>query len=125
NKRQYKQFAALKGGAKLKMPVALTVVESNVYLVDSLLHRVCVFDRNGKFLFSFGAKKLKRPSGIAYLANEEMIYVTDTAQHTIQVFNKEGGFLHQIGSRGFNAGFFNFPTHLWIDSSGRLYERYT
>lgn len=120
-KRTYKQFAPLSGKEKLLRPVALTIAGDRIYVVDSLLRKVCVFDKNGKFVFSFGDELFRRPSGIAYWQQDEIVYVADTASHTIDIFTKDGGFIEQIGSRGTGAGMFNFPTHLWVDNSGKLY----
>jgi DNA-binding beta-propeller fold protein YncE len=119
--RNYRQLVNLLEEEELRMPVALTLAEGKIYVVDSMLHKVCVFDKKGKFLFSFGAERLKRPSGITYWPDGQLLYVVDTAQHLVNVFTKEGKFLHQIGSRGSEPGLFNFPTHLWTDESGRLY----
>jgi len=121
NKRAYKQFADLAGREKLLKPVGLTIVDNRIYVVDSILRKVCVFDKKGKFIFSFGGERFVRPSGIAYSQEDEIVYVADTAGHTIYVFTKGGKFIEQIGSRGMWAGKFNFPTHLWVDKSGRLY----
>jgi DNA-binding beta-propeller fold protein YncE len=121
NKRTYKQFSALADKEKLLKPVSLTIVGNRIYVVDSILRKVCVFDKNGKFIFSFGRNHLTRPTGIAYSPADETVYVTDTADHTIEVFTIGGKFIEQIGSRGTGAGMFNFPTHLWADKSGRLY----
>lgn len=121
NKRTYKQFAALAGQEKLLKPVGLTIVDNRIYVVDSILHKVCVFDKNGKFIFSFGGERFVRPSGIAYSQKDEIVYVADTAGHTIDIFTSGGKFIEQIGSRGMLAGKFNFPTYLWVDKSGRLY----
>jgi DNA-binding beta-propeller fold protein YncE len=121
NKRTYKQFANLAGKEKLLKPVGLTIVDNWVYVVDSILHKVCVFGKNGKFIFSFGGERFTRPSGIAYRQADRTVYVADTARHTIDVFTRDGRFIRQIGSRGLDPGAFNFPTHLWIDESGKLY----
>jgi DNA-binding beta-propeller fold protein YncE len=121
NKRRYKQFAALDGRQKLLKPVGLTIVGNRIYVVDSVLRKVCVFDKDGKFMFSFGREHFSRPSGIAYSQEDEIVYVTDTADHTIEVFTRGGKFIEQIGSRGLGPGRFNFPTHLWVDKSGILY----
>jgi DNA-binding beta-propeller fold protein YncE len=121
NKRTYKQFAGMDRQEKLLKPVGLTIVENRIYVVDSILREVCVFDKNGKYIFSFGEEHFLRPSGIAYSAEDEIVYVSDTAGHTIYVFTKGGRFITQIGSRGMGAGMFNFPTHLWVDKNGRLY----
>ncbi|MHC4475456.1 MAG: 6-bladed beta-propeller [Planctomycetota bacterium] len=119
--REYKQFTKLAQQQELRRPVGVVESEGKVYVVDSLLHKVCVFDRDGDFLSAFGADRLKRPSGIAYWAAEQRIYVADTAQHVVYLFDRDGNSVGQIGSRGLEAGSFNFPTHLWIDSAGQLY----
>lgn len=121
NTRSYKQFADMDGREKLNKPVGLTLAENWVYVVDSLLHKVCVFDKSGKYMFSFGSDQLVRPSSIAYWSGDKTVYVADTAGHCIAVFTTGGKFIRKIGMRGLNPGMFNFPTHLWIDSSGRLY----
>jgi len=121
NKRTYKQFAALNGQEQLLKPVGLTIVDNRIYVVDSILRKVCVFDKKGNFIFSFGGERFLRPSGIAYSQEDEIVYVADTAGHTVDVFTKAGKFIEQIGSRGMMAGMFNFPTHLCVDKSGRLY----
>lgn len=121
NTRHYYQFSALAEKETLIMPVALTIVDNSIYVVDSVLHKICVFGRDGKFIFSFGSEQLKRPSGIAYDVVKQKIYISDTAAHTINVFNKDGDFKYNIGARGLDPGLFNFPTHLWIDKSGHLY----
>ncbi|MHC4642780.1 MAG: 6-bladed beta-propeller [Planctomycetota bacterium] len=121
NKREYNQFSALSKDEKLIMPVALAMVDKSIYVVDSSIHKVCVFDSGGKFKFSFGSEHLKRPSGIAYYVKQEKLYVSDTAAHTINVFNKAGEFEDKIGTRGMEPGEFNFPTHIWVDDGGQLY----
>ena len=119
--REYKQFSALVKDETLIMPVALTMVDKSIYVVDSVLHKICVFDREGKFKFSFGSERLKRPSGIAYYVEEGKLYISDTAAHTVNVFNKDGEFKYEIGARGLEPGLFNFPTHLWVGDSGQIF----
>jgi DNA-binding beta-propeller fold protein YncE len=121
NRRTYRQFADLLGQEKLLQPVSLTIVDNWVYVVDSILRKVCVFDKNGRFIFSFGGGLFARPSGIAYWPGDKTVYVTDTAGHNIQVFTREGRFIQKIGSRGLSPGMFNFPTHLCVDKAGALY----
>jgi DNA-binding beta-propeller fold protein YncE len=120
-KRTYEQFGTLIGQEKLLRPVGLTIVDNRIYVVDSIIRKVCVFDKKGKYIFSFGREHFTRPSGIAYSQDDGIVYVADTADHTIEVFTRDGKFIKQIGSRGMEAGKFHFPTHLWVDKSGRLY----
>ncbi|MBW7989982.1 MAG: 6-bladed beta-propeller [Planctomycetes bacterium] len=119
--RGYKQFSALGNDEKLTMPVALTIINGRLYVVDSVLHKVCIFDRKGKYLGSFGSELLIRPSGIAYFAEQDKLYISDTGGHVIRVFDKSGEFIETIGSRGIEPGQFNFPTHLCMDNNGKLY----
>jgi DNA-binding beta-propeller fold protein YncE len=121
NKRAYKQFADIADNQKLLKPVGLAIVDDWIYVVDSALHEVCVFDGKGKFRGRFGSDRLVRPSGIAYHAEGDELFVSDTGNHVVNVFNKSGEFIREIGSRGVEAGKFNFPTHLWVDKNGRLY----
>ena len=119
--RRYKQFSELSDNEKLVTPVALTIAEGQVFVADSSLAKICVFDRDGRFQFCFGEEQLKRPSGIAYWAGSEKVYVSDTSRHVVDVFSRSGKFIAEIGGRGLKAGEFNFPTQLWVDHSGRLY----
>jgi len=120
-KRQYKQFDKINSKEKLQKPVGIAIADNWVYIVDSVLHKVCVFNNKEKCLFSFGEDQLKRPSGIAYQSDTKEVYITDTASHKIMVFTNTGRFVREIGSRGINAGQFNFPTQLWIDANGKIY----
>ena len=121
NKRTYQQFADLAGREKLLKPVGLTIFDRWIFVVDSALRKVCIFQKNGKFVTSFGDERLERPSGIAFRQEDKSLYVTDTARHTIDVFTTNGKFIRQIGSRGVSVGMFNFPTHVWLDKNGYLY----
>ncbi len=119
--RRYKQLSVLADSEKLATPVALAIVDQQLFVADSSLAKICVFDRNGKFKLSFGQERLKRPSGIAYWPQGEKVYVSDTSRHVVDVFSRSGEFIYEIGSRGLKPGQFNFPTQLCVDYSGRLY----
>jgi DNA-binding beta-propeller fold protein YncE len=119
--RQYNQFSSISDTENLITPVAVTLWRNDLYVVDSSLGKVCVFNKDGGFLRSIGEGKLKRPSGIACSKATGKIYVADTAAHTICVFDERGRFQFNIGKRGIDAGEFNFPTHLWTDDDDKLY----
>jgi len=119
--RAYHQFSRLSDEETLQKPVGLATFGDRVYVVDSVLHQVCVFKKNGDFLFSFGGERFKRPSGIACGGPDGVVCVADTSAHTIHVFSLNGEFIRQLGTRGLSPGQFNFPTHLWIDPTGKLY----
>jgi DNA-binding beta-propeller fold protein YncE len=119
--RWYKQLSVLADSEKLATPVALAIVDQQLFVADSSLAKICVFDREGRFQFSFGQERLKRPSGVAYWPQGEKVYVSDTSRHVVDVFSRSGEFIYEIGDRGLKPGQFNFPTQLWVDYSGRLY----
>ncbi len=121
NKRTYTQFTDMPGQGKLVKPVGLAVVDRWIFVVDSILRKVCVFQKNGQFVMSFGGERFVRPSGIAFHPDSKTVYVTDTGRHAIYVFTTTGKFVRQIGSRGVSVGKFNFPTYLWFDAQGNLY----
>jgi DNA-binding beta-propeller fold protein YncE len=119
--RAYRQFGSLSDGRSLQKPVGLTLINDRLYVADSSLQQICVFKKNGRFVFAFGQDRLERPSGISSWPAKEVIYVADTAAHMVQVFDERGAFIGSIGARGLGPGQFNFPTHLWVDGSGRLH----
>jgi DNA-binding beta-propeller fold protein YncE len=119
--REYKQITAVSGTEHLLKPVGLTIGDHKIYVADSSLHKVCLFDTEGKYISSFGEDVLKRPSGIAYSKRQRKLYVADTWSHLICVFDSNGTLLESIGSRGIDPGKFNFPTQLWVDKNDQLY----
>ena len=119
--RDYHQFSQLSAGKTLQKPVALALGAERLYVVDSGLREVCVFEKDGTFLSAFGGEHLKRPSGAACWEAGSILYVADAAAHVIHVYGLDGTLLGQLGGRGLNVGQFNFPTHLWVDGAGQLY----
>ncbi len=100
--------------------------EENVYVSDSVLHKLMVFDKRGKKLRSFG-DDLVRPTGLALDRVRRLVYVTDTAnvessKHRVVVYDFEGKYLRDVGNgRGAGDGEFNFPNYLALDAAGNLY----
>ncbi len=119
--RKYHQFSETSDGEKLASPVSIELVGDRLYVADSMLRKIFVFDMEGNFIFAFGEDVLKRPSSIAYQRQGQKIYIADTTGHSIKIFTKDGKLIDSIGSRGSLPGQFNYPTHLWIDRTGKIY----
>ena len=65
--------------------------------------------------------RLEHPTGIAYSVNTGEIWVVETGKHRLVILDQNGAFIRSIGQRGTLPGEFNFPTFIWIDSSGIVY----
>ena len=108
---------------ELVSPIGVALdVQGKLYVSDSALRRVFVYDREGKAQLEIGNDAtLQRPTGIAIDSLSERLYVVDTLDHSIKVFSLNGSFLFSIGKRGEGEGNFNFPTALAFDRAGKLY----
>lgn len=109
----------------LQMPVGCaTDAADNIYVSDSQLPRILVFDQTGKFLRTLGgpasARPLLRPTGLALDATRNLLYVADTLRHDVEVFRLDGTLVRTIGRRGTGPGEFNYPTAVAL-AGGRLH----
>jgi len=108
----------------LKSPIDVACdSHDNIYVSDSELGRVYVFDMRGKFLRTFGAaagaSHLLRPTGMALDRTSGMIYLTDTLRHQVVEFTLDGAFVRAFGKRGTESGEFNFPTAITL-AAGKI-----
>ncbi len=111
------------GRTKLKTPIGVALGPGGlVFLSDSTLGRIFVFDREGNYHRKFGSpNELGRPTGIAWDRNEGRLLVLDTTGGRILSFDPTGKRLGVHGRRGAKPGEFNFPTNLCIDRESRIY----
>ena len=103
---------------KLNSPVGVAFVGDALYVADSALGRIFVFDAGGDLARTI--EGVERPTGIAWDQQAGRLYVTDTLNHNIVVLDADGKRLFEFGSRGTDDGQFNFPSHLTL-AGGRLY----
>ncbi len=94
--------------------------DGEIYLSDSVLKGVFVFDKAGKYLREMGSPdEFLRPAGIAL--DEDRTYVVDTHRHQVLVFRKKTGeLISRFGKNGAGEGEFNYPTNIFI-RNGLLY----
>jgi DNA-binding beta-propeller fold protein YncE len=110
------------GGKELISPLGISVdVNGEVFVTDSILKKVFIFDSGGAFLGVIGSDEIfSRPTGIAVDGNR--IYVVDTLRHQILVFSKKGRtLLFRIGQNGTKNGDFNYPTHIFVCRGKQIY----
>ena len=100
-----------------RSPVDVAVSsDKKIFITDSQLRKVFVFDEKGKYLFVIKGY-FERPTGIDIFS--DIVIVTDTGSHKVMSFSTDGILLSEHGSRGANDGYFNYPTH--ISSNENIY----
>jgi len=105
--------------------IAINKKEKLLYLVDTLGHRVDVYDLEGKKQFSFGSNGSKEglfnyPTHIA-LDTAGDVYVVDSLNFRVQIFNKAGKFLSRFGGTGTSIHDFMKPKGIAVDSEGHIW----
>ena len=79
-------------------PYGITIYpDGQIYVCDGANHCVCVFDVNGKFLFSFGSRGsgdecFHFPRDL-YFTSDGFLYITDFYNTRICVYDKDGKFI--------------------------------
>jgi len=119
--RKYRQFFNLNDTKRLLSPIGLAIVDDKIFVADSILAEICVFDAQGNFMHSFGRDVLRRPSGMAYSRQQRRFYVSDTKRHTVLLFDLQGHSLGEFGEPGDKPRQFNYPTQLWVGQDDKLY----
>ena len=102
--------------------------QDNIFVLTRGEHPIIVFDREGKFLRSFGEGLFSktRTHGL-YIAHDDSVLVADDEIHTIQKFNSKGEKMMEIGERDhpspkWSGQPFNRPTSAAImPSNGDIY----
>ncbi len=112
-----------RGPTQLNTPRGLALdAQGNVFVADSLNHRVQKFDRSGRALGSWGTEgnadgQFKEPMGVAVDAQGN-VFVADTWNHRIQKLDATGKFLAKWTGP---AGGFWGPRGIGVDAQGNVY----
>src|SRR5437763_6070757 len=70
-----------------------------VYVFSRSEHPLTVFDRDGRFLTSWGEGLFNRAHGIT-IGPDDAVYCTDDLDHTVRKFTPEGRLLMTLGTCG-------------------------
>lgn len=104
-------------------PVGVAACGDNFAVSDSALNKVFLMTPEGKLLNTLNTPEgFQRPTGLAFERSKGQLYVADTLANEVCTFDLASGKLvRRFGRRGTDPGQFNMPTHLCLDSAGRLY----
>jgi NHL repeat-containing protein/6-bladed beta-propeller protein len=102
-------------------PVAVALGRDRVYLADSFLGKIFVYDLDLDLKHVIVDPDLQRPAGLAFDRAADRLYVADARAHRVSIFTGEGRRVGAIGHRGTGDGEFNFPTHVAVDGAGTIY----
>ena len=97
--------------------------QDRVYVFNRGEHPVIIFDRDGKFIKSWGEGMFNKAHDI-YMTPDERLYLTDAGNHTVKKFTIDGELLMTLGTEdraGENGAPFDQPTGAAISSSGEIY----
>lgn len=92
-----------------------------LFVSDSVAGVVFVFNDAGHCTGAIGQEFLTRPCGLAIDPRRDRLYVADAATHQVFALDFNGNLIDRVGVRGIEAGQFNYPTNVAVDSNGRLY----
>lgn len=101
--------------------------ESRVYVLDSGLKKVMVFDKLGLFEYSIPVNKgFTYPVAVAASPDGKTIYVVDrgdvgNADHKVVALSPDGKELFRLGPRGKEEGKFNIPLAATVAPDGALF----
>ena len=95
--------------------------KGNIYVSDSVLAKVYVFESDGDFSHTIAPKALLRPVGVAISADGQRLYIVDALSSQIHVTTLKGKFLRSIGRKGNGHGEFNRPTYIDVGMDGKIY----
>ena len=107
------------------IPYSKSFSEENVFVVDSLNHRVQKFTKEGQFLSNWGdfgsaEGEFDSPWGLG-LDGDNNVYIADHKNHRVQKFTSEGEYLMSFGSEGVGRGELTRPSDVTVDPDGDVY----
>ena len=100
--------------------VAIHDETHQIFVANTINHRVEIFSETGEFLSQLGVGQLSSPSGIAI--HGDSVYVSCNGDHTVSKFSlSEMCCVRRIGGEGSNNGQFNWSVQLTTDLIGRVF----
>lgn len=101
------------------LPIDLTLVNQEIYVVDFGNQRIQVFDGQGNYLKILKLEGVNQPVQIR-LFNDH-IYVVDRREAAVFVYDKELKLVRTLGGQGIKKGQLNAPGSVALDDRGLIW----
>ena len=105
------------------IPAVAVDSKDRIYIYSRSEHPMVIFDREGRYVDSWGDDNLKDAHGI-YIDGEDNIYCVERETHCMRKFTSEGELLMTLGTpdqEGADGEPFRLPTDVAFDSKGFMY----
>jgi len=104
-------------------PVDIAITSDKIFVTDSTLNKISIFDLNGNFLRiindSVGGFPIT-PHGIVF-DDQNNFYISDYQNNRIIQYDESGISISVFGQMGFYNGQFKFPTDVALSNDGYLF----
>ena len=108
------------GKGRLLQPIKITIgPKDQIYVSDSRLNKVVVFDYFGNYLMEIGSDFLKEPQGI-FFGPSNLLFVADQGNKRIAVFSPDGELKNTIEKITDELGKFKNPVDV-VQFRNRIY----
>jgi len=101
----------------LRVPIGVAVTaDGRVFVSDILLGRVFVFNAEGAYQLTIGAKgEMIKPAGLAVNSGLGRVYISDSKLGVVHVYSLDGKRLFSFAKEGEGDGELHNPTNIAID----------
>ncbi|MCG7965543.1 MAG: 6-bladed beta-propeller [Candidatus Thiodiazotropha taylori] len=110
----------------LERPTSLSLNPSQqqLFIADTLAHKVLAYDLVGNYLFKIGERgennlEFNYPSHLA--SSDKKLFVNDTMNFRVQVFDSDGQHRSTFGKQGDASGYLTQSKGIAVDSDGHIY----
>lgn len=101
--------------------VAIDLEQKRLYISDTTLAKVFLFDLDGRFIKEWDAPdNFGRPAGLA-IDKSGRLYVIDAKKNRLCIFSKDGELLRTITSAALPDFTFNTPSNVAVNDQGQIF----
>lgn len=129
--KNHKLEATITGGMSDPCGLAIDTENRFLYVVDTNLDQVLVFDADnynlirkigttGKNHTLTGPGDFSKPTNVA-VDNDGNVFVTDTLNDRVEEFDADGNFIREFGKSGDGLGKFSRPKGIAVDADGYVW----